>query len=53
MMFRLLQLRVTAARPGTVNFELDIKQMHTVCVDEYLLSGLGVSRSESTSMILD
>jgi hypothetical protein len=26
-----LQLRVTAARPGTVNFELDIKQMHTVC----------------------
>jgi len=22
-------LRVTAARPGTVNFELDIKQMHT------------------------
>lgn len=26
-----LQLRVTAARPGTVNFELDIKKEHTVC----------------------
>lgn len=24
------QLRVTAAKPGTVNFELDIKQEHTV-----------------------
>jgi hypothetical protein len=23
---------VTAAQPGTVNFELDIKQMHTVCM---------------------
>ena len=25
------QLRVTAARPGTVNFELDIQKEHTVC----------------------
>jgi hypothetical protein len=25
-----LQLRVTAARPGVVNFELDIKKEHTV-----------------------
>ena len=24
------QLRVTAARPGTVNFELDIQKEHTV-----------------------
>jgi len=26
-----LQLRVTAARSGTVNFELDIQKEHTVC----------------------
>lgn len=28
--FPIFQLRVTAARPGVVNFELDIKKEHTV-----------------------
>lgn len=32
-----IQLRVTAARPGTVNFELDIKKEHTVSLRVSLL----------------
>ncbi|KAM0721204.1 hypothetical protein Q7P37_003491 [Cladosporium fusiforme] len=35
---RSLQLRVTAARPGTVNFELDIKKEHTSAEMRHLTS---------------
>lgn len=35
-----LQLRVTAARPGTVNFELDIQKEHTVCISRSLRAQL-------------
>jgi hypothetical protein len=30
-----VQLRVTGARPGTVNFELDIQKEHTVRSDSF------------------